>query len=482
MQALTAWQVVPLTVQTINHYNLWETRLFSRFVALRPITEDVVVASQLAAATSAFTSFALLKEVNTYTHRTADYLLSSAQDYRKGTLNAQVHAWQATLDADAIVFTQHPAVPIVQSTNWRDDPDPGYWTGEAAMPRSAQHENVAIHVYAPQYAGTNPPPLDAFRYEPYTHAYVPQDRFDAVVQDGAWTFARRGDGYVALYSYRPSEWIINDPAVVATDGMMKPFDLRATGGSDNVWIVECGRRADAGSFEQFRAAISAAAIAVTARPAGATGLSGGFDVAYDSPSQGMMTFVGKRRSPSPALRFRSRATRGATRRGRRPTTARPRRRWKSTATASRSMSRPGPAGCCRPARPSDGWHAAHAALRGKRATRRSSSPPLEGSDVFRPRPRQLQSAGRQSGERERRGRVLLQLRPAAARQPPREQHRRRQRKRVSSRKSATGCRPPHRRTALVADAQAPSASVARRSALWRLIRVLDEEPVGRPRR
>ncbi len=238
-----------------------------------------------------FTSFALLKEVNTYTQRTADYLLSTAQDYRKGTLNGQVHAWQATFDAEAIVFTQHPAVPLVAPTIWRDDPDPGYWTGEASMPRSAQHDNVAIHIYAPQYAANNPPPLDAFRYEPYTHAYFPQDHFDEVMQDGAWTFGRRGDGYVALYSYRPAEWVTYDPAAVhATNGMLAPFDLRATGGADNVWIVECGRTADWPSFAAFRAAITAAPVTVMPLPPLTGGLPGGFDVAYDSPSAGALTF------------------------------------------------------------------------------------------------------------------------------------------------------------------------------------------------
>lgn len=290
MQALTAWPVVPLSVQTINQYNLWETQLFQRFLGLRPLTEDVVAASRLAAALSPLLSFALLKEVNTYTYRTADYLLSTAQDYRKGTLNGQVHAWQATLDTDAIVFTQHPAVPIVQSTNWRDDPDPGYWTGEATMPRSAQHLNVAVHLYAPLYASSYPPPLDAFRYEPYTHAYFPQDHFDEVVQDGPWTFGRRGDGYVALYSYRPTQWITYDPALVATNGMVQPFDLRADGGADNVWIVECGGRAEAGSFAAFRAAIAASTVSATPLPRTPVGLPGGFDVSYESPSQGRITF------------------------------------------------------------------------------------------------------------------------------------------------------------------------------------------------
>jgi hypothetical protein len=98
--------------------------------------------------------------------------------------------------------------------------------------------------YAPRYPGVNGPPLDAFRYEPYTHACVPQDHFDAVGQEGAWTFTRRGDGYLARYSWRPTEWVANQPQVIAANGMTLPFDRRAAGGADNVWIVECGRAAD----------------------------------------------------------------------------------------------------------------------------------------------------------------------------------------------------------------------------------------------
>ena len=111
MQALTAWEVVPLTVQTIDDYNLWDTQLFSRFRPLRPLTADIVVAQQAAASLGPLINFGLLEEVNTYTYRTPDYLLSSAQDYRPGGLNGQIHSWQATFGADAILFTQHPAVP-----------------------------------------------------------------------------------------------------------------------------------------------------------------------------------------------------------------------------------------------------------------------------------------------------------------------------------------------------------------------------------
>jgi len=55
----------------------------------------------------------------------------------------QVHAWQATIDHNALVFTTHPSRPTPQSLDW------GYWTGSASLPRTAQQDNVAIHLYAP---------------------------------------------------------------------------------------------------------------------------------------------------------------------------------------------------------------------------------------------------------------------------------------------------------------------------------------------
>jgi hypothetical protein len=101
--------------------------------------------------------------------------------------------------------------------------------------------------------------------------------------EGTWTFGKLGGGYVALYSYRAVEWIVYDPTEYATNGMIKPFDLRANGGANNVWIAECGSEEQWGSFDAFRQAISAAAVEVT--PQGAA-----FEVAYDSPSQGSFRF------------------------------------------------------------------------------------------------------------------------------------------------------------------------------------------------
>jgi len=290
--ALTTWPVVPLTLRTMEQYDLWNTTNFAPFADLRVLTGNERLAQQLAISTHRFLGFGLLQEVNTVTHRTPDYMLSSAVDYRAGSFASQIHTWQATLDANALVFTNHPFRPIIASQDWGfDEEQGGYWTGEASIPRAAQHENVGIYVYAPQYPMRNAAPFGYFRWEPYTHAYFPQDRFDEVVQQNGWTFGRLGDGYVALYSWRPTRWIAYDPAVYATDGMLEPFDLMADGGADNVWIVECGRAADWGSFAAFRMAIAAAEVVVTPLgPGQESGIADGFDVAYASPSRGRITF------------------------------------------------------------------------------------------------------------------------------------------------------------------------------------------------
>jgi len=292
MGALTTWQVLPQVYSMADTYGLWETELFQPFLEIRDALVILEWAQAFAWANAHAAALELMKEVNTYTYRTADYMLSSAQDYRKGSRGNQYHAWQATFDANAQVFTTHPAVPPRENTEWGDDPDPGNWTGTASMPRSAQHENVAIHLYAPQYSVMGGPFYAVTHYEPYTHAYFPQDHFDEVVRDGNWTFGRFRDGYIALYSWRPPEFVDHGPTV-PTNGMLQPFDLIAHGGPDNVWIVECGRAADwGGSFTDFQDAIRTAGVTVTPVTEGlpASAEPPFFEVEYQSPSLGAVSF------------------------------------------------------------------------------------------------------------------------------------------------------------------------------------------------
>ena len=126
------------------------------------------------------------------------------------------------------------------------------------MPRSAQHRRTAVHIYQPAWSEATDATLwSVFPYRPFTHAFVPQDRFDEVRQVGNWTFATKEGGYIALWSWRTPTWREYDPAVVATNGMVKPFDLVAEGGPDNVWLVEVGSDSG-GTLDDFVAALTAA--------------------------------------------------------------------------------------------------------------------------------------------------------------------------------------------------------------------------------
>jgi hypothetical protein len=287
--ALTAWQLVPLTLATIERHDLWETELLRPYRALADASGgDPEVARQLAHTLRCQINLGLLGAVDTVTWRTPDAMLSSAQDYRPGCFGHQYHAWQATLDEDSVVFTTNPGNEPRPGDRWVDADL--YWNGGATMPRSAQQGAAVINLYAPRYPPPTGPPLDAFGYLPYTHAYFPTERFDEVRRTGGWTFGRRGDGYVALWSWRPTEWRTHDPSVTFTNGLTEPFDLVAPGGADNVWIAEVGSAARWGSFDAFVAEVSASPVSVRDLGADAAGVSRGFDVSYRSPTEGTMTF------------------------------------------------------------------------------------------------------------------------------------------------------------------------------------------------
>jgi hypothetical protein len=284
-----AWQVLPTTLETLDRHGLWDSQFFSPFESLASsVSGNPDVARRLARDLAPMLGFGLLSEVNTYSYRSPEVMLSTAQDWRPGVFSEQAHAWQATLDEQALVFTTHPKNEPERGTEWPDSD--GYWTGTGSMPRSAQHGTAAIHLYAPQFPAPGEGPFEAFGYLDYTHAYFPTEHFDEVVRAGRWTFGRKGDAYVGLWSWRQPEWREHDPDEVFTHGLTEPFDLVARGGTDNAWVVEVGDASDFESFTAFREALSRAPLAVTPRPAGDDGLPGGFDVAYESPGQGRMTF------------------------------------------------------------------------------------------------------------------------------------------------------------------------------------------------
>ena len=198
-----------------------------------------------------------MTEVHIQTYRTQHYMLSAAQDYRAGKPGYQQHPWQATLGIDAVVFTNHPGSDDEKAR-------PNFWAGNGILPRVAQHENVLVCMY-------HLSPNDPF---PYSHAYFPQDAFDEIVEQNNWIFARKDDGYIALYTQHAYQWFAD-----RYDDEHPIIEIRAEA-PDNIWLVEMGDKSQWETFQQFVEAIANTSV-----------VTEGLSVQYESPIIGQVEFA-----------------------------------------------------------------------------------------------------------------------------------------------------------------------------------------------
>ena len=188
-------------------------------------------------------------DVSTLTRRTPDYQLAAALDHRPGALGVQEHLWQATLGPDAAVFTTYPGNRLEHG-----HARPNFWAGSARLPHVGMDERTLLCLYR----------LDPAVGLGYTHAYFPTASFDAWHVDGAWAFARRRDGYVALWG--------DGPLALTPDGRFARQELRSTGPS-SAWLCTVGSAAEDGSFAAFREGVAACrppTLAAGAVPSGPT--------------------------------------------------------------------------------------------------------------------------------------------------------------------------------------------------------------------
>ncbi len=173
-------------------------------------------------------------EVNKVTYRTADGMLSSAQDYRPGEPGRQEHIWQATLGPDAVVFVNQPACLSEEEAH-----RPNCWRGNAVLPRVVQRRDVLIAVH--RFDERN-------GVAALTHGHFPTHAFDEYRLEEGWAFACKGDGYVALAA--ANGWSLTER------GQQAYRELRSIG-RENIWLCHLGRRDEDGSFADFRSKVSA---------------------------------------------------------------------------------------------------------------------------------------------------------------------------------------------------------------------------------
>lgn len=185
--------------------------------------------------------------------KTPDYMLSALQDHSAGELTRQVHVFQVTMKERSVLFFTAP-----NTTSEEGGLRPNYWSGNSTTPRVFGEKNVAILLYR----------NDQITW--MTHLFFERDRFGKVVEKEGWLFAKKEDGYVAIWSENGYE--VGRLGAYAGREML----CRA---AENAWIVECGRKADNGSFEDFVASI------LDTKPVCQDG-----QITYASPSIGKVVF------------------------------------------------------------------------------------------------------------------------------------------------------------------------------------------------
>ncbi|MCP4762186.1 MAG: hypothetical protein GY870_10420 [archaeon] len=206
-----------------------------------------------------------LESADIYTYRTPYYQLSGAQDHMKGMNSMQEHIWQATLGEYAFVYANSPT-GLTHGFNQN-------WMG-GILPRATLYKNVGIIQYdresLPLEGEIALYALNLFTGMKFDqHAYFPQWAFDEVLLDQeGWTFGRKGDGYIGLYSFKPTSWV-------------EDYELRIKG-RKNAWITELGSIEEYGNFNNFTNSIKNSEIIVIPEELG-------YDISYESPTQGVIT-------------------------------------------------------------------------------------------------------------------------------------------------------------------------------------------------
>lgn len=114
MEAFTNAAVIDNSLRYVERNDMFQNQFLQGF---QVIDIDALRDYGLLPAVSAFlrpvSNGTAIQRANTYTYRTPDYMIATAQAYHPGTFGDQHHIWTATLSEEVSPFTTHPAKPLM---------------------------------------------------------------------------------------------------------------------------------------------------------------------------------------------------------------------------------------------------------------------------------------------------------------------------------------------------------------------------------
>lgn len=174
--------------------------------------------------------------VDLYTYKTADYMMTSANDFHPGEPGHQENPFQLTFNAVAQLWVTHPGERVLFGAA-----RPSYWAGNGTLPKVNQYKAFAGLIYdiAPEH------PVD------FTHLYLPSMEFDRCEVEGKWAFVQLGSAYAAVYC--------SNGMRMQDFGSNKDRECIAEG-RRCIWLVRAAQADEFAAFEDFKAAMREAAL------------------------------------------------------------------------------------------------------------------------------------------------------------------------------------------------------------------------------
>jgi len=234
MEAFTNHQIIANTVEYTDANNMFSNEFLNDLKLVNiGLLKKLGLLPSVSKMLNPVTNGVAIQRANTYTFRTPEYMLATAQAHHGGEFGDQQSPWVATFSSELSIFNSHPAKPLSDSGALSGSP--GYWVGNGRMPYSVQDENINISIYRiPDKKGFMEKSL-----VDYTHAYFPSTILDEVVIEGNHAFGRYGSVYMAFTAKSELSYL------EGTDDDLIQY------GKDSYWIFEISTETDEGSFEDF---------------------------------------------------------------------------------------------------------------------------------------------------------------------------------------------------------------------------------------
>ncbi len=227
MEAFTNPLVVSNSIEYIDNNNMFTNKFLNDFkminISFLRVFNLLPTVSKIL---NPVTDGVAIQRANTYTYKTNEFMVATAQNYHPGEFADQHHVFSVTIDNELSLFHSHP----------RDDFDKtDHWVGYGRLPHSVQDENINLSIYQI----SDEKGFMEKRIYDFTHLYFPQEYMDETIIDENYAFGRKGDVYFVFIGKNDLYYL---------DGSEEEV-IQA--GTDSYWIFEISSKKDEGSFSSF---------------------------------------------------------------------------------------------------------------------------------------------------------------------------------------------------------------------------------------